>query len=75
MPTSGPIDADTGHDELVTGVSPWGNHIHRPPLARLDSSFKTDVVVVGAGITGAFAAWFAADMAHRLAPMVDGWMG
>jgi membrane-associated phospholipid phosphatase len=26
-------------------------------------------------ITGAFAAWFAADMAHRLAPMVDGWMG
>jgi membrane-associated phospholipid phosphatase len=25
-------------------------------------------------ITGAFAAWFAAEMAGRLAPMVDGWL-
>lgn len=25
-------------------------------------------------IAGAFAAWFAADMASRLAPMVDGWL-
>jgi membrane-associated phospholipid phosphatase len=25
-------------------------------------------------IAGAFAAWFAADMANRLAPWVDGWL-
>ncbi len=25
-------------------------------------------------ISGAFAAWFAADMAARLAPFVDGWL-
>jgi hypothetical protein len=26
-------------------------------------------------VAGAFAAWFAADMAARLAPMVDAWLG
>jgi len=26
-------------------------------------------------VTGAFAAWFAADLATRFAPMVDGWLG
>jgi hypothetical protein len=25
-------------------------------------------------ITGAFAAWFASDVAGRLAPFVDGWL-
>jgi hypothetical protein len=60
----------------ICGVAPWwlGAIVVCVALGEalivlvLRAHYTLDVV------TGAFAAWFAADMAGRIAPWVDGWM-
>ncbi|WP_438753710.1 NAD(P)/FAD-dependent oxidoreductase [Pararhizobium sp. O133] len=51
------LDSDQiAQDDLHSGRSPWGKG-KRPPLKHLlTESFKTDVLVVGGGITGSLAA-------------------
>ena len=47
---------DTVQDDLHGGRAPWGRGLRPPQRARLSESFKTDVLVVGGGITGSLAA-------------------
>jgi NADPH-dependent 2,4-dienoyl-CoA reductase/sulfur reductase-like enzyme len=47
----------TDHDDLRAGRSPW-NADGRPLRRPLDADRRCDVLVVGAGITGAMAAWW-----------------
>lgn len=42
------------HDDLRSGAGPW--HAHRPPSRYLEKDARCDIVIVGAGITGAFLA-------------------
>lgn len=44
----------SGHDDLRSGAGPW--RAHRPPSQTLERDARCDVVIVGAGITGAFLA-------------------
>ncbi|GAA3064055.1 FAD-dependent oxidoreductase [Rhizobium viscosum] len=44
------------HDELVGGCSLWGRNSVRPAYQPLEQSFKTDIAIIGGGITGALAA-------------------
>ncbi|TAJ31202.1 FAD-dependent oxidoreductase [Bosea sp. (in: a-proteobacteria)] len=46
----------TRHDDLRKGQGPWLPGIPRPPGGRLEADTRCDVVVVGAGITGALMA-------------------
>lgn len=48
--------ATSDQDDLHGGTTPWQRHARRVPLAQLHESMRCDVVVVGAGITGALAA-------------------
>lgn len=49
------LDADSTHEDLRTGRAPWAIGV-RPPRRSIDRDLRCDVVVVGAGITGALAA-------------------
>jgi len=54
---SSSLDPDlTGQNDLRGGTSPWGGSTARPRAARLTESIKTDILVVGGGITGSLAA-------------------
>lgn len=46
----------TRHDDLRDGQGPWLPGIARPPGRTLEADTRCDVVVVGAGITGALMA-------------------
>ncbi len=48
--------ATLDQDDLHGGSSPWARHARRVPLVHLQQSIRCDVVVVGAGITGALVA-------------------
>ena len=48
--------AASDQDDLHGGTTPWRRHARRVPLAHLQDSIRCDVVVVGAGITGALVA-------------------
>ena len=47
---------EANHDELVGGCSLWGRNGVRPAYQPLEQSFKTDIAIIGGGITGALAA-------------------
>ncbi|MCV9962909.1 FAD-binding oxidoreductase [Pararhizobium sp. BT-229] len=47
---------ETAQDDLHGGRAPWGNGVRAPRHAQLSQSIKTDVLVVGGGITGSLAA-------------------
>ncbi len=48
---------DSGQQsDLHTGVAPWGSGGRRPAPEKLRDSMKTDVLVVGGGITGSMIA-------------------
>ncbi len=47
---------DTTQDDLHGGRAPWGRGFRPPRHAHLSQSIKTDVLVVGGGITGSLAA-------------------
>jgi glycine/D-amino acid oxidase-like deaminating enzyme len=68
---SSDLDFDnTNHDDLSTGLSPWGNHggiaLAPPERVPLAESIKTDVAIIGAGITGALAAEHLTSLGHRV---------
>lgn len=46
----------TDQDDLHSGRSPWSSGVEQLPRASLNENQRCDVVVVGAGITGALAA-------------------
>ena len=46
----------TRHDDLRTGQGPWLPGVPRPPSRVLEADTRCDVVIVGAGITGALMA-------------------
>lgn len=49
--------SNTEQDDLHGGRSPWGGDgLRRPRKGPLSQSFKTDVLIVGGGITGSLAA-------------------
>ncbi len=49
--------SNTAQADLHGGRSPWGGDgLYRPRIAPLSQSLKTDVLVVGGGITGSLAA-------------------
>lgn len=47
---------EASHDELVGGRSLWGRNGVQPAYQPLEQSFKTDIAIIGGGITGALAA-------------------
>ncbi|MGM4908783.1 NAD(P)/FAD-dependent oxidoreductase [Rhizobium sp. 768_B6_N1_8] len=47
---------EASHAELVGGCSLWGRNGVRPAYQPLELSFKTDIAIIGGGITGALAA-------------------
>ncbi len=47
---------EASHDELVGGCSLWGRNGVQPVYQPLEQSFKTDIAIIGGGITGALAA-------------------
>lgn len=54
-----PSDLDlneASHDELVSGDLLWGKNGVQPAYKVLEQSFKTDIAIIGGGITGALAA-------------------
>ncbi len=54
---SSSLDPDlTGQKDLRGGMSPWGGAAAHPHRGRLTESIKTDVLIVGGGITGSLAA-------------------
>ncbi|SFB03756.1 Glycine/D-amino acid oxidase [Rhizobium sp. NFR07] len=61
---------DTNHDDLSTGLSPWGSQqglsVAAPERDRLKESIKTDIAIVGAGITGALAAEHLTSLGHKV---------
>jgi len=57
---------NTGHDDLLTGRSPWGMHLKAPERSPLMDSISTDVAVVGGGITGALAAEHLTSLGHKV---------
>lgn len=51
------LDAtETAQADLHGGRAPWGRGLRPPARGRLQQSIKTDVLVVGGGITGSLAA-------------------
>lgn len=56
----------TSHDDLHTGRSPWGGNITGPERQPLSESFKTDIAVVGGGITGALLAEHLTSRGHQV---------
>jgi glycine/D-amino acid oxidase-like deaminating enzyme len=57
----------TTHDDLTTGRSPWGGLSLSPERRPLSGSLRTDIAVVGGGITGALAAEHLTSLGHRVA--------
>lgn len=55
---------ETTHSDLVTGHSPWGAQAKRPDRSALTESFRTGVVIVGGGITGALVAEHLTGLGH-----------
>lgn len=47
---------EASHDELVGGCLLWGRNGVQPAYQPLKLSFKTDIAIIGGGITGALAA-------------------
>ncbi|WP_455272641.1 NAD(P)/FAD-dependent oxidoreductase [Rhizobium herbae] len=47
---------DTAQADLHGGRAPWGKGFHPPGNSLLSQSIKTDVLIVGGGITGSLAA-------------------
>src|SRR4051812_29291084 len=45
---------------MKNNVSPWLEDIHISDFPQLNTSLKTDIIVIGAGIAGATAAYFLA---------------
>jgi ribulose 1,5-bisphosphate synthetase/thiazole synthase len=57
----------TAKKELKSGASVWTAYRRRIPIARrLTRDSKTDVLVVGAGISGALIAYALAREGHRV---------
>lgn len=51
------LDAEeTAQDDLHGGRAPWGEDVLPPRKEQMRESFKTDVLVVGGGITGSLVA-------------------
>ncbi len=40
-------------DRLTSGLSPWGNGVHRPVFQPLANHLQVDTLVIGGGVTGA----------------------
>lgn len=65
------FDADTTEqDDLRGGRPPWATGFKRPVRAALDRSLHCDVLVIGAGITGALVAQHLTRLGHRVT-MID----
>jgi glycine/D-amino acid oxidase-like deaminating enzyme len=57
MPMPSDLDLnEVNHDDLVGGSSLWGRNGKRPTCYPLKQSFKTDIAIIGGGITGALVA-------------------
>lgn len=56
----------TSHDDLHTGRSPWGGKIANPERTALSASLKTDIAIIGGGITGALTAEHLTSLGHEV---------
>ncbi|TWF54755.1 NAD(P)/FAD-dependent oxidoreductase [Neorhizobium alkalisoli] len=56
----------TSHDDLISGRSPWGRQALRPHRRPLTENVRTDVAVIGGGITGALLAEHLTATGHQV---------
>jgi glycine/D-amino acid oxidase-like deaminating enzyme len=57
---------NTDHDDLLTGRSPWGADQGPPERSPLAESIKTDIAIIGGGITGALVAEHMTSLGHQV---------
>lgn len=57
---------DTDHDDLTTGRAPWGYRQVPPDRQALTESIKTDVAIIGGGITGSLMAEHLSRLGRRV---------